>query len=153
LADNRKHAEKLQLHRERIASVKRPIKWRALRERIGGTLFAQASLAEGNPNLMITMTTPGSDSNSFILNHPAFPKARVNVSFRDELLIEAECSWQKNDGSDPTNWSEIIDFEVDERDNLHFRHKGEIVSDDDVARLLLAPVRDPAFKPKKGGTL
>jgi hypothetical protein len=147
LAADKRHAEEVQLHRARIGAVKRPIAWRELVSRISD----RVKLDEGfsAPNLVIRMTT-ASDGNSFVLDRPTWPKARVRAIFQGDLLIELHFSYQKTDSAIPIEWEDRIELSVDDLDRLSFQHCGEDISQDDAALLILAPVRDPKFKPPKG---
>jgi hypothetical protein len=66
------------------------------------------------------------------------------------MLIEVHYRHKRTDKAIPVEWEDRIDMPVDELDRVSFEHRGEIVSQDDVALLILAPVRDPSFRPPTG---
>ncbi len=126
--------------------MKRDTKWRELRQRISTTLTMQKAHSAANLNLVINMKAEP-DGNSFILDHPAYPKARVKASFRADLPVNVNCSYQRTENSNQVDWEYTIEFFVDELDEVHFQHEGKILSNDEVALLILGPVRDPSFTP------
>src|SRR5580658_1027102 len=131
---NRIRAEEIQLHRALVGSVKRPIMWRDLRARIEGTLERDESMIRTNITMRIAP-----DENSFTLDRSVYPKSRVHVIFQGELLIELRCSWQKTDNALPVEWDDLIELPVDDLDRVSFQHRGELISRDDAALLILAP--------------
>ena len=136
----------MQVHCGAVASVKRPIKWKELRGKISLAIVMQKEFAKSNPNLRIDLIdTP--DKTGFVLNHPAYPQAKVKVNFLDGQLIEISCTYKKTDDADSRHWEDRLGFHIDDRDQIHFTNKGDIISDDDAALLILAPVRDPGFQP------
>jgi hypothetical protein len=146
LAADRQRSEEVQLHRARVGAVKRPILWRELLARIKGIVNVDEGLLA--PSLAINMKI-APDRDSFVLDHPSWPKARVKAIFQGALLIEVHCSYQKTDSAIPIEWEDRIEFSVDDLDRVSFQHHGEDISQDDAARLILAPVRDPKFRPPK----
>src|ERR1035438_8400616 len=102
LEANRRHAEEMQLHRAKVGSVKRPVAWRKLRERIQGVIGVDRALFVSRPNVASKMTV-APDGNGFVLDHAAYPKARTRVAFQPPL-IQIQCSYQKTDDSDSVEW-------------------------------------------------
>jgi hypothetical protein len=93
--------------------------------------------------------TVAPDKESFVLDRPAYPKARTRVIFRPPM-IQIQNSYQKTDNSDSVEWEDWIELQLDNLDRVLLEHRGEIISDDDAASVILAPTRDPAFAPPKG---
>jgi hypothetical protein len=146
LAADRRHAEEMQLHRAKVGSVKRPIAWRKLRERIQGVIGVDRALFVARPNVVSKMTV-AADGNSFVLDRAAYPKARTRAVFQNPL-IQLQCLYQKTDDSDAVEWEDEIELQLDELDRVLLQHRGEIISEDDTALIILAPTRDPTFTPK-----
>jgi hypothetical protein len=134
--------------------VKRPIIWEQLVDRVKRELnnrnaFAASSQAGLSGCLVNSVFR--SDGSGFTLKTPSFPLATLEASFQDKRLVRLDFSFQKSDLADPHRWSEFLEFKVDENDNAHLQHKGEFISVDDAALLILMPLmRDPGFRPPVG---
>ena len=144
LTENRTRAENIQLYRAMVGFVKRPLMWRKLCARIRNVLKMDESMIQRE--FVANMKTEP-DENSFTLDRPSYPKARVCAIFRENLLIEVHCSSQKTDNARLIEWEYLIELPVDDLDRVSFQCEGEILSQDDVALRILAPIRDPAFEP------
>jgi len=138
----KRRAEEIQLLRAKAGSVKRPIMWRALLKRISD----RANMDDGLYRDQYSLTV-APDGNSFKLDRSRYPKTRVHAIFRENLLIELHCSYQQSDNARAIEWEKQVEFRVDELDRVSFEHEGKLVSQDDIALLILAPVRDPEFRP------
>jgi hypothetical protein len=146
LAADKRHSEEMQLHRARVGSVKRPVAWNKLRARIENAINMDRVMLHA-----LSKMTVAPDKNSFVLDRAAYPKARTRVVF-NSFLIQLRCSYQKTDDSDPVEWEDQIELQLDELDRVLFQYRGEIISQDDAALMITAPMRDPAFSPPKDAT-
>ena len=146
-ATDQKRTEEIQLHRVKTGSVKRPIAWNKLRDRIQSVLNADRAFFVHRPNVVSKMTV-APDKKSFVLDHAAHPKARTRVIFQPPM-IQIQNSYQKTDDSDSVEWEDWIELQLDDLDRVLLQHRGEIISDDDAASVILAPTRNPGFAPPK----
>jgi hypothetical protein len=121
--------------------------WNRLRDRIQRVVNGDRAMFPDRPNVVSKMTV-AADKNSFVLDRAAYPKARTRAVFQPPL-IQIQHSYQKTDDSDPVEWEERIELQLDELDRVLLQHHGEVISEDDAALMILAPTRDPAFAPPK----
>lgn len=144
LNENRRHAEELQLHRERVATVKRPIMWRELLRNLEYHLrIHQAKY----PDLKLSWHTDP-DQNGLRAERMAFPCASVAARFADQRAIHLQFAYRRSDETETIKWEECIGFKVGELDRVQYEYKGEPLMDAVAAALIvLTPLIDPRFRP------
>jgi hypothetical protein len=124
--------------------VKRSIIWEQMVDRIKEAVGLQSE--RGDEGLRATFKT--SEDDSFQVKTLLFPIARVDVAFEDKRLVRITFSYQKSDLADVRTWKDYLEFKTDANDNVQMYHRGEPISVDDAALLILRPVRrDPTFSP------
>lgn len=131
--------------------MKRPIIWEQLVDRVKRELNVRNAFAVSSQAGLIGWLVDSvyrSDGSGFTLKTPGFPIATLEASFQDKRLVRLDFSFQKSDLADIHEWSEFLEFKVDENDNVHLQHKGEFISVGDAALLILRPLmRDTGFRP------
>jgi hypothetical protein len=144
LNENRRHAGELQLHRERVASVKRPLMWRDLLVRIEQHLRMYQGLHQ---DLQLSWRTEP-DRNEIRAERMAFPCATVIARFVDQRAIHLQFAYRRSDETETIKWEEYMGFKVDELDRVQYEHKGEPLMDAVAAALIvLTPLINPRFRP------
>ena len=85
LEADKRHAVEMQLHRGRVGSVKRPVAWRRLRERIQGRIALDQGMFRTGSTVISKMTV-APDGNSIVLDRALYPKARTRAVFNPPLI-------------------------------------------------------------------
>ncbi|MBV9499794.1 MAG: hypothetical protein JO138_10515 [Acidobacteriaceae bacterium] len=142
--------EDLQLHRENVAKVKRPILWERICDRVSSVVTSHNALY-ATPEFGLTAFKIAAEINCenghISLRKVAFPQVKVLVEMPAKRLIKIDYTYQKADLANAVSWSDCLDFKVDDRDNIHLLHQGDPINVDDAVQLIVKPLRDPAFSP------
>lgn len=153
MAENKLHTERVQLHRENVASTMRPIIWQQLIDRVRIAIDDQNTLADSCQaqlsNLKITflLDPPG---DSFQARNVYFPIGEAKAAFVGRRLIQISYSYQKSQLSDPLTWKEFLEFTVDDNYQTYATRNGEPITVDEAAMLILKPLkRVPGFNPMR----
>jgi hypothetical protein len=125
--------------------MKRPILWGELLARIERALADHRIFSESHPSLVIKPDV-APDGNSLILHRKGYPQVTVTVVFNDPS-IELRFSYKKTEDSEVVKWDDTIQLPLDHNDEVYFQYRGKAATVENVALLLLTPVRDPLFIP------
>jgi hypothetical protein len=149
LNETRMHAEELQLHRERVASVKRPMMWRDLLTTLEHNLRMYQGLHQ---DLQLSWRTEP-DRNGIRAERMAFPCATVIARFVDNRAIHLQFAYRRSDETETIKWEECIGFKVDDLDRVQYKYKGEPLMDAVAAALIvLTPLIDARFRPPESNS-
>lgn len=141
----RESVQMLQLHREKVAHVKRPAMWRELLKCVRSQVNVQQALCGGHPPIKV-LVDPGDQA--FFIRKSDFPHVTVRCQFLDERIIELRFSYRLTDNADTAEWEDRLDFVVDELDRVQFQHKGEALIDaNEACIIVLRPILDSRFRP------
>ena len=145
----RERAELLQLHRERVGQVKRPVMWRELVSCVKTQINMQRAMFAGTE--IEIQCEPGGQA--FTIRKSNFPCVTVNCQFSDERMIQIYFSYRPTDSAETLRWEDHIDFHVDELDRVQFEHKGQrLIDASEACLIVLLPIRDPLFRPPEGAS-
>lgn len=137
-------SEKVELHRESVASVKRPLRWNELLHTVKHHTRMTGGIYQ---DLKLTLEAPP-DQNSLFVQRLAFPCASVTMRFLNERLITLDFTYQSNDMAPQIKWEDSIGFTTDALGNVQYEHKGNPLLDVDAAAyVVLLPLIDPRFSP------
>jgi hypothetical protein len=143
-ADNdQKLIAEMRLLKERVSSVKRPILWNELIERVQ----SHVSTYRGEfPDKRLYMSLLNPSGMSFSIRKTSFPCVTLQTDFLDRRRVELVFTYRENDQVPTSTWADYIDFTIDEHDHVQFVHRTNILIDtDEAANIVLEPFMNPKF--------
>jgi hypothetical protein len=124
--------------------VKRPIIWEQVVEKVKTAILMQSGRGERSLEAKFEQSA----DDAFRIKTALFPLATVDVCFKETRLVSITFSYQRTDLSSTRTWKDYLEFDTDHNNNVQLYHRGEPISVDDAAMLILHPVRrDPSFSP------